>query len=136
MLKGPPVTERKVEYAKLRRVIEPGEKDLGKAFAALAEMLQSSGELAEAQFDIVRGRSRQHWTLSLEPKAASASGKAARRPDIKIMVTADTARQILAGELSPLDAFVSGNLRIRGDTELAKRLLKRAADGGETDICC
>jgi len=136
VLKGPPVTERKVEYAKLRRLIEPGEKDLDKAFTALAEMLQSSGELAEAQFDIARGRARQHWTLSLEPKAASATGKAARRPDLRIMVTADTARQILAGELSPLDAFLSGNLRIRGDTELAKRLLSLAADGGETDICC
>jgi putative sterol carrier protein len=136
LLKGPPATERKVQYAKLKRLVEPGEKDLDTAFARLAEMLQSSGEVAEAQFDIVRGRSRQQWTLALEPKGAVASSRAARRPDLRVMVTADTARQILDGELSPLDAFLSGNLRIRGDTELAKRLLKRVAGRGETDICC
>jgi hypothetical protein len=136
VLKGPAVAKRRVDYAKLERLVEPGEKDLDKAFTRLSEMLQSSGELAEVQFDVVQGRSRRQWTISLEPKAASVSAKAARRPDFRAITTGDTARQILEGELSPLDAFLSGRLRIRGDTELAKRLLKRVVGRGETDICC
>ena len=136
MLKGPAVAERRVRYAKLKKVMDPGEKDLDRAFSRLADMLRGSGEVAEAQVDIVRGRSKQQWTLSLEPKAASASKKSARRPDLRLMVAEETARRILEGELSPIEAFVSGNLRIRGNTELAKRLLKRAGGRGETDICC
>ncbi len=136
MLQGPPVTERKVQYAKLKRLVDPAETDLDEAFTRLSEMLQSSREVAEAQFDIVQGRTRKQWTLSLEAKGASVSSKAARRPDLRVMVTGDVARRILEGELSPIDAFLSGNLRIRGDTDLAKRLLKRVAGRGETDICC
>ncbi len=137
MLTGPaPTRARKVQFAKLKNLVEPGEKDLGKAFTRLSETLRSSGELAEVQFDIVRGRTTHRWTVSLEPKAAAAAERASRRPDLRLLLRQETWQRIAEGELSPLDAFLSGELRIRGDTELAKRLLKRAGGAGETDICC
>jgi putative sterol carrier protein len=137
LLTGPaPTKARKVQFAALKKLVDPGEEDLGKGFARLSEALKASGELADVQFDIVRGRATRRWTLMLEPKAAAAAERASRRPDLRVLIRQETWQRIAAGELSPLDAFLAGELRIRGDTELAKRLLKRAGGAGETDVCC
>jgi putative sterol carrier protein len=137
LLKGPaPTKVKRVTFAKLKKLVETGEDDLEKSVSRLADVLKSSGEQAELQVDIVRGRTTKRWTVSLEPKSAAALEKAARRPDLWILVSQGTWQQIAEGALSPVDAFLSGELRIRGDTELARRLLKRAGDGGETDVCC
>jgi putative sterol carrier protein len=136
VLKGPARTEsRRFTFAKVKtKLAEPGERDLKAGFERLAKLLESSGELAEVQFDIVEGRTSDAWTLSLDRKTAAANNRAARQPDVRIIVSRTTWQEIAAQDRSPLDAYVSGKLRIRGDTKLARRLFKRAAGRGQTDL--
>ena len=52
------------------------------------------------------------------------------------MTRSETWQEIACGKLSPIEAFVSGKLRVRGDTELGKRLVKELTeDDGVVDIC-
>jgi putative sterol carrier protein len=137
VLTGRAATEtRQRQFARLKRLVEPGEEDIEKAFARLSDLLKATGEQAEVQVDIVGARRTDRWTVSLEPRAAAASERAARHPDLRVLVAQGTWQQIAEGDVSPLDAFLSGRLRLRGDAELAKRLLKRAGGAGETDVCC
>jgi SCP-2 sterol transfer family len=136
MLQGPvPTKPKPVNYAKLKRLIRPGERDFRRAFARLAQRLKASGERAEVQVDLLQARQREPWSLLLEGNAATASRKAARRPDLHIILREQTWRQIATGERSPLESFLAGQVRLRGDPELAKRLFKRVAGPGETDPC-
>jgi putative sterol carrier protein len=134
LLKGAPAESREPEFAKLKKIAKPGQPDLKPTLERLAKLLELSGEVAEVQLDIVEGRKIDVWNLSLERKTATASNKLARQPDVRIIVSRKTWQQIAEGDQSPIDAFLSGKLRIRGDTELASRLFKRVADRGLTDF--
>jgi putative sterol carrier protein len=134
LLKGAHAESREPDFAKLKKIAKPGQRELKPAVERLAKLLESSGEVAEVQLDIVQGRATDVWNLSLERKTATTSNKPARHPDVHIIVSRTTWQEIAEGDRSPIDAFLSGKLRVRGDTDLAKRLFKRVADRGLTDF--
>jgi putative sterol carrier protein len=135
LLEGPRRAEsRGLDFAKLKKLAAPGKGDSAPAFERLAKLLESSAEVADVQIDLTDGRKTDSWTVSLDRKTAVASNGPARRPDVRIIVSRKTWQKIAGGEQSPLDAFVSGELRIRGNTELAERLFKRAAGPGQTGL--
>jgi hypothetical protein len=135
MLEGPPrAQQQRVDFAKLPKLADSGAADLSKSFGGLAKALEDSGEVAQVQVDVLAGRKAEQWTLSLERKRAAASSGAASNPDLRLIVARDAWDAVAAGELSPVDAFLSGKLRVRGDVDLARRLLKRAGGRGATDL--
>jgi putative sterol carrier protein len=134
-LRGPArAAARRSSFAPLKKLLEPEDSDLEAGFQRLAELLQASGETADVQFDIAEGRRTRRWHVALREKSATASEEAARRPDVRLIVGDKTWRQIAAGQLSPLDAFLSGQLRFRGDVETATRLFRKVAGRGVTEI--
>jgi putative sterol carrier protein len=134
-LRGPAATRaRPISYAPLKRLIEDGEDNLPLSFERLADMLKLSGETADVQVDVVEGRRTRTWLLALRPKRATVSNDAMRRPDVHLIVARETWQRIAEGQLSPLEAFLSGRLRLRGDVSTATRLFKRAAGRGMTEI--
>jgi hypothetical protein len=135
LLKGSPVKVRAKPFAKVKPLIAAGEGDIDKAFAALSTKLRASGEAAEVQFDVAEARKSQRWCLSLEPKSSSLSAGASRRPDLHLIARREIWQRIAEGELSPVEAYVGGQFRVRGDVELAKRILKRVGGRGEVDPC-
>jgi SCP-2 sterol transfer family len=125
---------QKVEYAKVKRLIPRGERDLQRGFNRLSQKLKSSGEIAEIQFDIV-SRTTQSFTVSLGAGASEATKGAARLPDVRVIIARETWQQVAEGALSPLEAYLGGKLRFRGDADLAKRLLRHVVGPGEVDVC-
>lgn len=133
-LRGPARAEaRRSSFAPLKKLAEPKD-DLKAGFERLARSLKTSGETADIQFDVVEGRTTHHWHVALRPKSATATNQAANRPDVRLIVGKKTWQQVAAGELSPLDAFLSGQMRFRGDTETATRIYKKLAGRGVTEI--
>jgi putative sterol carrier protein len=134
-LRGPArAAAARSSFAPLKKLLEPEDSDLEAGFQRLAELLQASGETADVQFDIAEGRRTHRWHVALREKSATVGEEAARRPDVRLIVGDKTWRQIAAGQLSPLDAFLSGQLRFRGDVETATRLFKKVAGRGVTEI--
>jgi putative sterol carrier protein len=132
----------------LRPLAERRREDAGDALLSLARQLADTPERGRVQLRLV-GRSESEsetWDVELAPKGAKAAkrtkaGKTSRRaggklPDLEIVTRAETWDCIADGSLSPLEAFLGGRLRLRGDAELAKRIVRHlAADDGEVDIC-
>jgi Putative sterol carrier protein len=114
-------------YFTLRSLMGPTEKDLGTTFQRMAELLEGSDEPARVQFRILNGEKQLCWCLELGPKACHVRAKSIDHPDFEMITNAETWWQIAEGSLSPLRAFTQGKMRVRGNIELGKRILKRLA---------
>ncbi len=123
------------EFVRLRDLVKPGSQDIAKTLLHLSEILADSGERARVQFRFVGGQKSMSWCLELGEGRASLSEEAGDA-DLEIVTRRETWWEIAKGSLSPLDAMIGGDLRIRGDAELGKRLLRHAAAGpGRVDPC-
>jgi hypothetical protein len=126
------------EYAKLQPLTQPTRNDLGATFQRLWELASDCGEKAVLQFQILDGKRQLFWSVRLgEPNAAHAvQPHRADKPHFEVITRAETWWEVSAGTLSPLEAFLRGRMRWRGDLDLAERLLRHlAGSGGTFDIC-
>lgn len=85
----------------------------------------------------VAGDRSTSWTVHHQRKKAVLDRARSGTPTLEVITSDDTARAILAGDLSPLEAFVQNRLRIRGDVQYARVLLRQLAvrPGMRTEIC-
>jgi hypothetical protein len=123
-------------FMRLRRLTEGG-VDPAQGMAALAQRLQDLGEQGVLQVRLVgadAGDESRFWSII----AGEDSARAERvgRPDLEIVTTAETWRRLTDGSYSPLDAFLDGKLRVRGDVDFGKRVLRHLGEpGGSVDVC-
>lgn len=111
-------------------------KALGATFEGMAKLLDRVGESATTQFTVLTPDGVARWRLDLGESGTSCREGAADAADLEIVVGEGTWWEIASGELSPVDAFARGELRILGDAALATRLYKAlAAPEGVTDVC-
>ncbi len=111
----------------LRNLTEPTERDIGRTFQKIADLLEGAGERAQAQVWILSGDERQCWNVQLDQDSCKVGTDEIRNPDIEIFTQAETWGQIANGVISPGEAALQGKLRFRGDVELARRLFERLA---------
>ncbi len=89
----------------------------------------AAGEAApDARLDTVR---RFHLGVTTQTCAVIADDVG--RADLEILTTADIWAAIAAGRLSPLAAFGTGKLRVRGDIGLARQMARRLRSQGTQD---
>lgn len=112
-------------YAKFRAVMTPKSRDLKASWSRLAAHLDRTPDRGVVQFRVVEGVRPQVASLYLGVKTRVVEGQAEAAPDLEIVTRGDTWREIAGGKLSPVDAFLMGRLRVRGDYELGKRLLRQ-----------
>jgi hypothetical protein len=110
-----------------------GEVDGGSVPAGLKRLAGALGRVDKAaaiQVTVAgtKGEPRR-WHLRLAPDGGKVVEGAHEKPDLEIIVGEENWSRIAAGEISPLDAFFGGNLRVRGDLTLA-RLAARALQRG------
>ena len=87
---------------------------IDQAVASLNKKLDGSGFEGTAKFTI-----EDEGAIMLDADGARAADEDA---DVTMTADADTFREILAGELNPTAAFMSGRLTIDGDMGAAMRL--------------
>jgi hypothetical protein len=113
-------------YAKLRNLTEPGEADLGPAFRRMGEFLQRSEVRARVQFRVQGEQEWRYWWLELSPEAPNRVHVGqTKNPDLEIVTRYETCWQMAEGSLSPLEAFMHGKMRARGNLELGQRLFRQ-----------
>lgn len=64
------------------------------------------------------------WHLNARPSGSTVTEAAEGRPDVEILLDADTWRQLVTGRVSGLEAFGRGRLRVRGDIGEARRFAR------------
>jgi len=124
-------------YARLPALIEAPASEVAASLSRLADLLSAFEEAATINLHVVGASGTQRWHLALGGQRATADEGTAQDPSLEVITQVDAWAEIASGSLSPLLAFGSGRLRIRGDIGLAKRLLRFLATSPDAivEIC-
>lgn len=124
------------EYVTIRSLTQHSENDIDQSFERLVEQLNNTGESALIQFRVLSEGKRAFKGLKLTKQGCRMSNQEYDKPNLEVIMSSDTWMKIASGSYSPLEAFIQGKMRIRGDEALGKRILQRlASSDGKIDIC-
>jgi hypothetical protein len=104
-------------------LIERKSHDLEALFRNMGERLAPSGEKGRIQFRIYDKSGNTDWMISLGDGGPKLEKSRVDRPHLEILAQKETMLQMGEGTLTPTVAFYRGQMRVRGDVELGKRLL-------------
>jgi pimeloyl-ACP methyl ester carboxylesterase/putative sterol carrier protein len=94
--------------------------------AGLARLLRKQAERAQvasdlsATIDLEAGR--EHWTIRLHDGRMELEPGEPEAPDARIVTNADTVEAIVRGTRSGVEAFLEGDLQVRGNLALSLRM--------------
>lgn len=113
-------------FVRLQKLTDLTQADLAATFRRVAEILSTTRERQplQLQFSLFQGEAEEPlvWCVVGSKDGYNATQKRSERPDVEVITRAETWREIAEGRLSPLEAFVKGRLRVRGNLEMAKRI--------------
>jgi putative sterol carrier protein len=115
-------------FARLAPLIDRHkEVDLDASVRALARAVQSAKSSARLHIQLVtgaEGESVDDWELA----AGDAKRHAPKDADVIVVMRPETWIAIARGQLAPYDALFAGKLRIGGNVEAAKELVRHLSD--------
>ena len=124
-----------ITYMKLRNYAGSGKWDPQRVLQNMAKSLDKSEDTGQVQLRIIDKKVSVCGALKLTKKGAEVSADIVDNPDLEIITDDQTARAIVKGTRSPVQAFLEGKMRVRGDRELGKRILQALGSGkGAVDI--
>lgn len=100
-------------------------KNPAEAFDRMAKKLAGTRRAGVIQFRLTRGRRTKCWGLALSPKESRVIDAEVESPALELITDEKTWAAIAGGQLAPLEAFAGGKLRVRGDLELARSMVRR-----------
>ncbi len=113
---------------RLRNVTQDSpEEGLDGSFRRMAQALATYETPITFQVQLLDGETSQSWCLELTPNGSTVQAEKRDHPDFELMTHVHTWREIIAGSLAPFEAFVQGQMRVRGDVKLGRRLLRQIA---------
>ena len=126
-------------YANLRKLSaregEPLEDILKRAATHLEDFPEEAVVQVRLRATTSTGESWGVRSLRISAQDRVVQSETVDTPDLEIITTQDVFDRLAGGSYSPVQAFCDGNMRVRGDIELGKRLLAHLAGSG-TQIDC
>lgn len=123
-------------FATIKPLTTRGRPAAAETFQRLAQLLAGAKARGEVQFKLVDGDIEESYSVPLGGKRTASSKRASKRPALEVFLKSETWSEIAEGKLSPLEAIVSGRMRVRGDVELGLRLMRHLRGSeGEVEIC-
>lgn len=125
-------------FVRLRPLVGVAAGEAEASFDALATGLRDATFGCTIRVTLLSGPNDEHehhGTVSVRDGSAQRAGDA-DPVDVEVITAPETWLAIASGQMAPLDAFISGKMRVRGDYRLARRvMLHLAAGSGRTDFC-
>jgi putative sterol carrier protein len=111
----------------------PKDLNLDEATKSLAKRIEQARPTGSFEVHVIE--EKEPIRLDLSGGKAAASKGSTGKADFAVKGSRETMAQIASGELSPVDAYLSGRLEVHGDLDFGKRLFaKLAAKGGELEF--
>lgn len=99
--------------------------DVAVSFDRMAKKLSGTKRAGVIQFRLTKGRQARCWSLALSPKECRVIDSEVDAPTFEVITSEKTWAAIASGQIAPLEAFVSGKLRVRGNIEMARSIVRR-----------
>ena len=74
------------------------------------------------------GETVEHWEVQGGSKGAKAKKGEPKKADVLVVMRPETWAQIAQGQLAPYEALYTGRMRVGGDFEKAKAIVKHLTD--------
>jgi putative sterol carrier protein len=117
-------------FARLRPLAGT-QDDIAKSLDQLAKALSSMEKPVLVHVQLVSGADGDtvdHWSVQGGAKNAKAKKGAPKGARVVVVMRPETWGEIAQGRLAPYEALYSGRLRVGGDFETAKAIVKHLAD--------
>ena len=131
-----PVSSR--GFAMIKDLTAGGRNDTAGTFKSLSELLAASHLRGTLQVWLVPDKHTQAscFRVNFAARKSTLSTTAVKKPSVELVMKPEVWAQIAAGRLAPIDAFMDGLMRIRGDVTLAQKMMKHSAGSpGRTHFC-
>jgi hypothetical protein len=105
--------------------------DPGAALKALANALGRFPTAVQLHVRLVsgaEGEAVEHWHVQGGSKGAKALRSEPKKSDVVLVMRPETWMQIAQGRLAPYEALYTGKLRVGGDLEAAKAIVRHLTD--------
>ena len=117
-------------FARLRRIAGP-QDDATASLQKFSKALTGLGTSVRLHFQFVsgaRGETVEHWEVQGGSKIEKAKKAEPKSADVVLVMRPETWAKIAQGQLAPYEALYSGKLRVGGDFEKAKAIVKHLTD--------
>ncbi|HUD65848.1 MAG TPA: SCP2 sterol-binding domain-containing protein [Candidatus Sulfotelmatobacter sp.] len=117
-------------FARLRR-LGGQQDDVAKSLEQLAKALSGLGTLVRMHIQLVSGTAGEtveHWEVHGGSKAGKAKKGKPKDADVVVVMRRETWEQIAQGQVAPYEALYLGRLRVGGDFEKGKAIVKHLTD--------
>lgn len=124
-------------YMKLRNFVVSGEEsNLDLTVQRIAEALRETNERAQLQICVVSDEESYFYRgLQVDKNICEVSSEQIDNSDFEVITSEETWLQISSGTYSPVQAFLDGKMRIRGDVKLGERILQQLGTGTGNTHC-
>ena len=119
-----------LSFARLRTLAGPQDNaarsvdQLSKALSGLRKPVRLHIRLVSG----ADGETVEHWDVQGGSKSTKARKGEPKDADVLVVMRPETWAQIAQGQLAPYEALYSGKLRVGGDFEMAKAIVKHLTD--------
>lgn len=108
----------KIFVSPLPALVLKGKGNVGEYVERFAQGLSKLKKVSTIQFTAGSKNDTRCWHIVLGPESKVIEGTY-ERPDLEIIAPEGVLLRLLSGEVSPLEVFGGGKLRVRGDIRLA-----------------
>jgi putative sterol carrier protein len=119
-----------VAFARLRALAGP-QDDAARSVDQLSKALSGFAKPVRLHIRLVSGadgETEEHWEVMGGSKGAKAKKGAPKKADVMVVMRPETWAQIAQGQLAPYEALYTGRMRVGGDFEKAKAIVKHLTD--------
>ena len=112
--------------------ITPGEAratDIAASVDELGNNLSSGTDIGRVQVRMLGDKRSTDFSLEVLAGDAKTSKATIDNADLEIVVSEETWTEIANGDLSPVDAYLTGRMEIAGDLSFGKRLYAKGMSG-------
>jgi putative sterol carrier protein len=126
------------DYPRLKRLLaakmtveEASPADVRTSVESAAQLLKKGHDLGTLELRLLGGQADRSFTFSVLPGDCQVKETGTESPSVRVVLTDATWAEIASGDLSPVDAYLSGRLEVAGDLGFAKRQYAKLMSRGD-----
>jgi putative sterol carrier protein len=128
------------DYPRLKRLFtnkaaakEASAADVASSMESAAKLLKRGNDVGTVELRVLGDGAERAFTFEVLPGDCRVREAGTESPSLRVVLTDATWAEIANGDLSPVDAYLTGRLEVAGDLGFAKRQYAKLISRGDVD---